>query len=142
MSPVLALVGFVGLCLLVAAADGSIVAGAARGWYLSLNRPPGTPPNWVFAAVWTALYAMIGLAGWLVWRRTVGTRALRLWGWQLAANAFWTPAFFALHSPPLAFAICLAASPGRCLADGAISGLDRLRDVSDRRLLVAQSKLS
>ena len=107
MSPVLALVGFVGLCLLVAAADGSIVAGAARGWYLSLNRPPGTPPNWVFAAVWTALYAMIGLAGWLVWSRTVGTRALRLWGWQLAANAFWTPAFFALHSPPLAFAICL-----------------------------------
>ena len=107
MSPVLALVGFVGLCLLVAAADGSIVAGAARGWYLSLNRPPGTPPNWVFAAVWTALYAMIGLAGWLVWRRTVGTRALRLWGWQLAANAFWMPAFFALHSPPLAFAICL-----------------------------------
>ncbi len=107
MSPVLALVGFVGLCLLVAAADGSIVAGAARGWYLSLNRPPGTPPNWVFAAVWTLLYAMIGLAAWLVWRRTVGTRALRLWGWQLAANAFWTPAFFALHSPPLAFAICL-----------------------------------
>jgi tryptophan-rich sensory protein len=104
---VLALVGFVGLCLLVAAADGSIVAGAARGWYLSLNRPPGTPPNWVFAAVWTLLYAMIGLAAWLVWRRTVGTRALRLWGWQLAANAFWTPAFFALHSPPLAFAICL-----------------------------------
>ena len=41
VSPVLALVGFVGLCLLVAAADGSIVAGAARGWYLSLNRPPG-----------------------------------------------------------------------------------------------------
>jgi tryptophan-rich sensory protein len=107
VSPVLALVGFVGLCLLVAAADGSIVAGAARGWYLSLNRPPGTPPNWVFAAVWTLLYAMIGLAAWLVWRRTVGTRALRLWGWQLAANAFWTPAFFALHSPPLAFAICL-----------------------------------
>ena len=107
MSPVLALVGFVGLCLLVAAADGAIVAGAARGWYLSLNRPPGTPPNWVFAAVWTLLYAMIGLAAWLVWRRTVGTRALRLWGWQLAANAFWTPAFFALHSPPLAFAICL-----------------------------------
>ena len=103
----LALVGFIGLCLLVGAADGSVVAGASRGWYLSLNRPPGMPPNWVFATVWTGLYAMIGLAAWLAWRRTAGTRALRLWGWQLAANAFWTPAFFALHSPPLAFAVCL-----------------------------------
>ena len=71
----LALVGFVGLCLLVGAADGSIVAGPSRGWYLSLNRPPGTPPNWLFAPVWTGLYAMIGVAGWLVWRRAIGDAA-------------------------------------------------------------------
>ncbi|HME23480.1 MAG TPA: TspO/MBR family protein [Acetobacteraceae bacterium] len=103
----LALVGFVGLCLLVGAADGSVVAGAPRGWYQSLNRPPGTPPDWVFMTVWTGLYATIGLAAWLVWRRAVGTRPLRLWGWQLAATACWTPAFFALHSPPLALAVCL-----------------------------------
>ncbi len=50
---------------------------------------------------------MMGLAAWLVWRRAIGTRALRAWGWQLAANAFWVPAFFALHSPPLAFAVGL-----------------------------------
>ena len=53
------------------------------------------------------LYAMIGVAGWMVWRRAMSPRPLRLWGWQLAANACWTPAFFALHSPPLAFAVCL-----------------------------------
>ena len=99
--------GFVGLCLLVGAADGSLIAGRRRGWYASLLRPPGTPPNWVFGPVWTALYVMIGIAGWLVWRRTTSTRPLRLWGWQLAANACWTPAFFALRSPPLALAVCL-----------------------------------
>ena len=107
VSPGLALVGFVGLCLLVGAADGSVAAGTSRAWYLSLNHPPGTPPNWVFAAVWTGLYAMIGVSGWLAWRRSVGTRPLRLWGWQLAANACWTPAFFGLRSPPLALAVCL-----------------------------------
>jgi translocator protein len=100
-------VGFVGLCLLVGAADGAIVAGPARGWYLSLTRPPGTPPDWLFGPVWTVLYVMIGIAGWFVWRRSTATRPLRLWGWQLAANALWAPAFFAMHSPPLAFAVDL-----------------------------------
>ncbi len=99
--------GFVGLCLLVGAADGAIVAGPARGWYLSLTRPPGTPPDWLFGPVWTVLYVMIGIAGWFVWRRSTATRPLRLWGWQLAANALWAPAFFAMHSPPLAFAVNL-----------------------------------
>lgn len=107
VSPVLALVGFVGLCLLVAAADGSLVAGTPHRWYLSLERPAGTPPNWVFVPVWAGLYTLVGVAGWLAWRRTTATRPLRLWGWQLAANACWTPAFFALHSPPLAFAVSL-----------------------------------
>jgi tryptophan-rich sensory protein len=107
VSPVLALAGFVGLCLLVGLADGSVVERMSRVWYVSLHRPLGTPPNWVFAPVWTALYVMIGFAGWLTWRRSASVRPLRLWGWQLAANACWTPAFFALRSPPLAFAVCL-----------------------------------
>lgn len=97
--------GFVGLCLLVGAAGGTIIAGTAWGWFLSLTRPPGMPPTWLFAPVWTCLYAMIGCAAWLVWRCSVSTRPLRLWGWQLAANAFWVPAFFALRSPPLALVV-------------------------------------
>jgi tryptophan-rich sensory protein len=102
---VLALVGFVGLCLLVGAVAGTVTTGAVRGWYLSLSRPPGTPPTWIFAPVWTALYVMIGVAGWLVWRRCGAAGPLRLWGWQLAANALWTPAFFGLHSPALAMLV-------------------------------------
>lgn len=100
----LALVGFVGLCLLVGAADAAISSYAVRHWYLSLTRPPGTPPNWVFGPVWGVLYVLMGVAGWLVWRRVGAARPLRLWGWQLAANAAWTPFFFGLHNPPLALA--------------------------------------
>lgn len=91
-----------GLCLLVWGASGAATALGVRGWYLSLQRPPGTPPNWLFGPVWTALYPTIGVAAWLVWRRIdVGAErkraALRLWGWQLLVNALWSPAFFGLH---------------------------------------------
>ena len=105
VAPILALVGFVGLCLLVGAADAGFVTQALRLWYPSLTRPPLTPPNWVFPLVWTALYVMIGVAGWLVWRCGGSRRPLRLWGWQLAANAAWTPAFFGLHNMPLAMLV-------------------------------------
>jgi benzodiazapine receptor len=104
VSPVLALVGFVGLCLLVGAVGGSITARSLHLWYQTLHAPPGTPPNWVFAPVWGVLYVMIGIGGWRVWKRRGACRALRLWGWQLAANALWAPAFFGLHSPALAMA--------------------------------------
>jgi translocator protein len=91
--------------LLVGAVDGSMTARAVHTWYDRLHAPPGTPPNWVFAPVWAALYLMIGTAAWLVWRRLGAGRPLRLWGWQLAANALWAPAFFGLHSPTLAMGV-------------------------------------
>lgn len=94
-----------GLCLLVGATGGAITAGSVQSWYAALHHPPGTPPDWVFAPVWSVLYGMMGVAGWLVWRRRGPARELRLWGWQLAANAAWTPAFFGLHSPALAMAV-------------------------------------
>ncbi len=105
VSSALALVGFVGLCLLVGAVGGSMTAQAVHHWYLTLTPPPGTPPTWVFAPVWTALYVMIGTAAWMVWKRRGASKPLRLWGWQLAANALWAPAFFGLHSPRLAMGV-------------------------------------
>jgi benzodiazapine receptor len=107
VSPILALVGFVGLCVLVGAAGGTLIAGTPRAWYLALNRPPGAPPDWVLGIVWLCFYLLAGVAGWLAWRYATTTQPLRLWGWQLAASACWIPAFFGLHSPPLAFAVSI-----------------------------------
>lgn len=123
-----ALIGFVGLCLFAGAVGGGITVANVKGWYATLIRPPGTPPAWIFGPVWTVLYLMIGTAAWRIWRRPSAgqRRALILWGWQLLANALWTPAFFGLHSPALAMAVILVLLGliGRTIA--AFSAQDRL----------------
>ena len=95
------------MCLLLGLASGSITASSVGNWYPSLRMPPGTPPNWVFPPAWTVLYVLMGIAAWLAWRVPVHRRALRLWGWQLALNAAWTPAFFGLRSPALGLTVIL-----------------------------------
>jgi benzodiazapine receptor len=62
--------------------------------YQNLNQPSWAPPSWLFGPVWTILYAMIAVAGWLVWRRTGWNRALTVYAAQLVLNAIWTPIFF------------------------------------------------
>ena len=121
----MALIGFVGLCLLVGASGGAITADSARGWYLTLARPPGVPPNAAFPVVWSLLYVMMGVAAWLAWRQPGHRRALRLWGWQLLANALWTPAFFGLHSPALGLAVLGVLLPLIVLTIGGFLPLDR-----------------
>ncbi len=92
--------------MLVFVASGAFTAVSVRTWYRTLARPPGAPPDWLFGPVWAALYPMIGVSAWLVWRRIdraleAKRAALRLWGWQLLANAVWPPLFFGLQSPAL-----------------------------------------
>jgi translocator protein len=107
---VAALIGFIGLALLVCLADSSLAASAHR-WYLSLAAPPGTPPQWLFVSIWGVLCVLMGLGGWLVWRRSISARPLRLWSWQLAVNALWTPALFGLHRPLFGAAVLVALIP-------------------------------
>jgi len=67
-------------------------------WYASLNRPSFTPPNWLFAPVWTALYILMAFAAWRVWKKT-GLRSLEMaiFAVQLALNFAWSVLFFGLH---------------------------------------------
>jgi benzodiazapine receptor len=85
------------------------VAGAVfrpGAWYQQLAKPPLTPPEAVFAPVWLILYALMGIAAWLVWRAR-GFRGaaapLTFFIAQLVVNATWSWLFFGLHLPLAAF---------------------------------------
>jgi translocator protein len=73
-------------------------------WYASLAKPSFNPPNWVFAPVWSALYALMAFALWRILRLAPSPArryALVLFFLQLALNAAWSWMFFAAHSPLL-----------------------------------------
>ena len=75
-------------------------------WYASLAKPAWTPPNAVFAPVWTVLYVLMAVAAWLVWRRAGFSRAgtaLVLFVVQLCLNALWSYSFFGLERVDIAF---------------------------------------
>jgi tryptophan-rich sensory protein len=103
-----AFVAFIVLCIAGGLASG--LASPPGEWYASLAKPSWTPPGWLFGPVWTVLYAMIGVAGWRLWRsrRVPGAgAALGAWSVQLALNFAWTPVFFGLRAPAAALAIIL-----------------------------------
>ena len=73
--------------------------------YKNLRQPPLAPPGWVFPAVWSVLYALMGIAAYLAWVRdsTGRTGALFWYGLQLACNFLWTLIFFNMGQYALAF---------------------------------------
>lgn len=100
---VLGFIAWLGACFAAAAFGGLFMPGE---WYVSLKKPAWNPPGWIFGPVWTALYIMMAIAAWLVWRRggfKVRRAALSLFLLQLLFNALWSPLFFGLHNPGLAF---------------------------------------
>ena len=101
---ILGLIGWLAACFAAAAFGGLFVPDE---WYAALRKPSWNPPGWVFGPVWTALYTMMGVAAWLVWRQGgwgKQRQPLLIFLVQLALNALWTPLFFGLHRPGLAFA--------------------------------------
>jgi len=100
----LALLGFVVLCF-AAAGFGALFTTpqtAPGGWYSQIQKPSWTPPSWLFGPVWTALYLMMAVAGWWVWRQGgwgAQRGALGLFLVQLVLNAAWSWLFFGLRSP-------------------------------------------
>ena len=90
------------------------------GWYATLARPTLNPPAWVFGPVWTTLFALMGIAVFLIWReydkltlseveglvvrrRRQIKMALVLFGIQLVLNTLWSIIFFGSHNPGAAF---------------------------------------
>ena len=92
------------LCILtvelVGNASGLVTFSSIGDWYVTLERPVGTPPNGIFGPVWTLLFGLMGYALALVLAEESGPKrkeALRWFSVQFLLNLAWTPAFFGWH---------------------------------------------
>ncbi|MBL7778850.1 MAG: tryptophan-rich sensory protein [Chitinophagales bacterium] len=93
--------------LLIGGVSGIFTIEGVNGWYTTLQKPSFNPPNWLFGPVWTLLYAMMGLALFLIIYATTTqskTTAVALFAFQIVLNFFWSIIFFKWQSPGYALA--------------------------------------
>lgn len=99
----LRLLAALGVPLIVGALGGLAASSPLSNWYPGLFRPAWTPPNWVFAPVWTVLFLVMGFAAWRIWNLGPEHRPVRtglvLFGIQLMLNLGWSMLFFSVQNP-------------------------------------------
>jgi benzodiazapine receptor len=106
LHPVVRFIIALALPLLVGAIAGKFTTEAIPGWYENLNRPSFSPPNWVFAPVWTTLYLLMGISMFLIWslqETQERNNALGIYWIQLFLNFSWSFLFFYFKAPEVAF---------------------------------------
>ena len=87
-------------CVLTPLAIGgaaALLTAGGIGDFAKANKPPLTPPSWLFPIAWTILYILMGVAYYFVTSSDAETvlvrSARRAYAAQLAVNFFW-PIFF------------------------------------------------
>lgn len=89
------------LVVLLGTVSGRIAnSGYGNRWFDALAKPDFMPPGWVFGAVWTLLYILLGLVlAMLLHARGAHRRGavIGLFALQLVCNYFWSPVFFGWH---------------------------------------------
>ncbi len=108
----LVLVAFIAITVAVAALGSLTTIQYVDGWYATAEKAPWSPPNGIFGPVWTVLYLLIAVSGWVIWRES--KRVPPIYIVQLALNALWTPVFFGAY--PLIGAAALWIALGLILA--------------------------
>lgn len=100
--PILTLASTILLVELVGASGSVFTIQGLEGWYDTLQMPALAPPNWVFGPVWTTLFALVGAALWLVWRRLDSSPrevrvAVGVFTVHFLFNLGWSAVFFGLQ---------------------------------------------
>jgi len=95
--------------VLVAALAALVVAGLGGAatdvgpWYQALEKPAWQPPDWLFAPVWTLIYALTAIAVVLAWSEAEAgwprTRLIGFFALNAALNVLWSQLFFGLQRP-------------------------------------------
>jgi translocator protein len=90
------------LTLGTGAIAGIFTGQSVSGWYATLNQPSFNPPNWIFGPVWSALYTLMGISLYLVWKMELSgerNRAILVFMVQLLLNFSWSFLFFYFQMP-------------------------------------------
>lgn len=92
--------------LLVGGISGFITMGAMDN-FKALDKPPLSPPGWLFPVVWTVLFTLMGIASYFVLTSSASskdiTNALKFYAVQLLFNFLWSILFFNLELYTFAF---------------------------------------
>jgi len=106
VNKIIRLIASIAICELVGIISVPFTIASIPTWYVTLNKPSFSPPNWIFGPVWTILYLMMGVSLYLVWMKGLKNKkvrvALRFFAIQLLLNFLWSVLFFGAHSPLLA----------------------------------------
>lgn len=120
MPKYLRLIGLIIICELVGILGTVFTFSAIPTWYMGLNKPFFSPPNYLFGPVWIALYVLMGISIFRILeiknKRSLQsngknndvTNAINLFWIQLLYNAIWTPIFFGSKQLLVAFVVILA----------------------------------
>ena len=99
------------ISLFVGFISSKITRQAIPNWYANLNKPFFSPPNWIFAPVWTTLYILMGIAFGRVWyygRHNQNKKiAVLYFAFQLLVNGLWSLIFFGFKMPYLSMIVII-----------------------------------
>ncbi len=103
------------ICLVIPIGLGilsSLISGNMGGVYPTLNRPPLSPPAWIFPVVWSILYILMGISAYIVsdtrGMHSSKEQAMKIYYAQLIINVLWPIIFFRFRQFTIA-AIMLGA---------------------------------
>ena len=98
---IIKLLGSIALCLTTGFVGSIFTIQNIPTWYANLVKPSFSPPNWIFAPVWTTLYILMGISLFLVWEKGIkkvkNKEAMMIFLIQLCLNLLWSLIFFSLH---------------------------------------------
>ncbi len=87
---------------------GLVTISLKEPWYSQLIKSNYTPPDWVFAPVWTTLYLMMTLAIWFFWHtKNRDMKTIYVYFIHIVFNTTWSIVFFGLHQILLALVVLM-----------------------------------